>query len=339
MNTEVIKIWQQLGNSDKQAIFTEVSANKNIPPAAVEKDWWVVRTLETIYDTSIAAHVVFKGGTSLSKAWGLIDRFSEDIDLALDRRFLGFNQTDAEMTASQVAKLRKHSFKFIHEMYLAELKDRFIKAGLTVTLDIIDVTAHDNDPLKIAVYYPATTEKVKYLQPRILIEIGSRSLIEPFVPRSFTSLVGEQYAGRPFADLPITVPTVTPDRTFLEKIFLLHEEFQLPIDRIRVERKSRHLYDLEKLMDTEYATSALDNVALYQTLVAHRKAITPIRGIDYANHLPKMINPLPPEPVLQAWEEDYRIMQESMIYNPSLSFVDMIVRIKELKERVNILQH
>lgn len=338
MNTEVIKIWQQLGTSDKQAIFTEVSANKNVPPAAVEKDWWIVRTLETIYDTSIAAHVVFKGGTSLSKAWGLIDRFSEDIDLALDRRFLGFNQTDAEMTASQVTKLRKHSFKFIHEMYLAELKDGFIKAGLPVTLDIIDVTAHDNDPLKIAVYYPATTEKVEYLQPRILIEIGSRSLIEPFVPRSFASLVGEQYAGRPFADLPITVPTVTPDRTFLEKIFLLHEEFQLPIGRIKVERKSRHLYDLEKLMDTEYAASALGNLALYQTIVAHRKAITPIRGIDYANHLPKMINPLPPEPVLQAWEEDYRIMQESMIYNPSLSFVDMIVRIKELKERVNILQ-
>lgn len=72
-------------------------------------------------------------------------------------------------------------------------------------------------------------------------------------------MVGEKYKGKAFADNNIVIPSVNPQRTFLEKIFLLHEEFQLPIEKIKVERKSRHLYDVEKLMDTEYATAALGN--------------------------------------------------------------------------------
>jgi len=89
MNSKAISRWLQLSITDKQAIFNEVSAQINLPSAAIEKDWWVVRTLELVFASSIAPHTVFKGGTSLSKAWNIIDRFSEDIDLALDRRFLG----------------------------------------------------------------------------------------------------------------------------------------------------------------------------------------------------------------------------------------------------------
>ncbi len=94
----------------------------------------MVRTLELVFCSSIAPYTVFKGGTSLSKAWGLIDRFSEDIDLALDRKFLGFQKTDAEMTSSQVSKLRKRSFKFITEAYYPELKEKFIDAELRATI-------------------------------------------------------------------------------------------------------------------------------------------------------------------------------------------------------------
>ena len=93
-------------------------------------------------------------------------------------------------------------------------------------------------------------------------------------------MVGEKYKGKVFADNNIVIPSVNPQRTFLEKIFLLHEEFQLPIEKIKVERKSRHLYDVEKLMDTEYAMAALSNKALYQTIVEHRAKLTPLRGID-----------------------------------------------------------
>ena len=338
MQESSLQAWLQLPDKTKLNIFEETAKVVGIPTAtAVEKDWWVVQALTLIFQSSIAAHTVFKGGTSLSKGWKLIDRFSEDIDLALDRGFLGFDKEDTEMSISQVNKLRRKSFKFIQEVYLPELISLFQSAGLSVRIEALDVNSNDHDPLKLAIYYHSLTESIPYLQPRVLVEIGSRSLIEPFELRSFSSWVGAHFAARPFADAPISVPTVTPDRTFLEKIFLLHEEFQLPGDRIRVDRKSRHHYDLEKLMDTAYAHAALSNPQLYQTIVVHRKAMTPLRGIDYALHAPAHINPVPPNAILQAWESDYKAMRESMIYTDAISFDELMARMAILKNRVNAL--
>jgi len=337
MNAKAISRWLQLSTTDKQAIFNEVSAQINLPSAAIEKDWWVVRTLELVFASSIAPHTVFKGGTSLSKAWNIIDRFSEDIDLALDRRFLGMEKPDSEMSGSQVSKLRKLSAKFITEKYFPELAELFKAAGLKVDIKLGEIKTDDQDPLIIEIYYVTLTDPIPYLKPRVLIDIGSRSLIEPFNERSFTSMIGEKYKGKAFADNNIIIPSVNPQRTFLEKIFLLHEEFQLPIEKIKVERKSRHLYDVEKLMDTEYAMAALGNTALYQTIVEHRAKLTPLRGIDYANHTPDKINPIPPDAMMGEWEKDYQIMQESMLYNPSLPFDKLIERMQELKFRINNL--
>jgi predicted nucleotidyltransferase component of viral defense system len=337
MNAKAISRWLQLSTTDKQAIFNEDSAQINLPSAAIEKDWWVVRTLELVFASSIAPHTVFKGGTSLSKAWNLIDRFSEDIDLALDRRFLGIEKPDSEMTGSQVSKLRKLSAKFITEKYFPELAELFKATGLKVDIKLGEIKTDDQDPLIIEIYYDTLTDPIPYLKPRVLIDIGSRSLIEPFNERSFTSMVGEKYKGKAFADNNIVIPSVNPQRTFLEKIFLLHEEFQLPIEKIKVERKSRHLYDVEKLMDTEYATAALGNKALYQTIVEHRAKLTPLRGIDYANHTPDKINPIPPDAMMGEWEKDYQIMQESMLNNPSLPFDKLIERMQEIKARINNL--
>ncbi len=108
MYNSYVKLWSEIDREEKLSVFGEVSKNTGLPVAAVEKNWWVVRTLEMVFGMDAGAHMVFKGGTSLSKAWGLIDRLSEDIDLALDRKFLGFGES---MTPSQVKKLREHSWK------------------------------------------------------------------------------------------------------------------------------------------------------------------------------------------------------------------------------------
>ena len=88
-------------------------------------------------------------------------------------------------------------------------------------------------------------------------------------------------------------------------------------------------------MDTDFAKAALQNMELYQTIVDHRKSITPIRGIDYANHTPDKINPIPPDAIIDEWKKDYVAMQESMFYHPSLPFNKLIDRIRELKTRIN----
>lgn len=337
MNKVAIKEWLTYSDQTKKNIFSETAKAIGLPDAAVEKDWWVVRTLELVFDSSIAAHTVFKGGTSLSKAWNLIDRFSEDIDLALDRRFLAIDKTDAEMKRPDISKLRKKSFKFISENYYPEITEKFKTAGFEVRIQLGDYKAEDQDPLTIEIYYPSVTDPIAYLQPRVLIEVGSRSLMEPLTPRSFSSFVGEHFKGRKFADLPITVPTVNPERTFLEKIFLLHEEHQRLPDKMKIERKSRHLYDLEKLLDTEYASQAFKDENLYNTIVEHRAKLNKIGRVDYSKHSHDKINPIPPDEIIALWEKDYVEMQQSMFYNPSLPFNKLIDRIKELKARINKL--
>jgi predicted nucleotidyltransferase component of viral defense system len=336
MNKAVIKEWLNLPNQTQQNIFIEISNKTGLPPAAVEKDWWVVRTLELVFKLDVGPHTVFKGGTSLSKAWGLIDRFSEDIDLALDRKYLGFGE---KLSLSQVKKLREHSHDYILEGFFPQLTKIFQDNDFTdVSIIPEEVTSNDQDPLIIIVNYPSVTEKSEYLQPRVLLEIGSRSLMEPHTLRSFTSLVGEYYKGQPFADLNISIPTVNPERTFLEKIFLLHEEFQKPSGRIRIDRLSRHLYDIERIMDTAFEIKALTDKNLFTNIVEHRKTITPIRGIDYNNHVPDKINFIPPDSIKEEWEKDYRQMQENMIYKDSLQFDKLLERLTSLNNKINKLK-
>ena len=331
----MINNWYDLDINSKKVAYNEISDRTGLVVDAIEKDWWVVQTLRLIFEMDCADSLVFKGGTSLSKAWGLIERFSEDIDLALDRKFLGF---EGELSNQQIKKLRKESFKYITEKFYPALKAKFENAGLsTVEIKIAETTESDQDPRIIEVYYPSVFDKLGYIRPKVIIEVGSRSLREPFSSRSFNSYVGEYYPDTIFADSLITIPTVNPERTFLEKIFLLHEEFQKPLDKIRVNRLTRHLYDLEKLMDTEFALKALTDSKLYQDIIAHRKLYTPIRGIDYENHAPHNINPIPPTEIIDQWEKDYIVMQQSMIYGESLSFSALIERIEELKGRLNNL--
>lgn len=333
MNQTSMKEWLKLPDKTKKNIFSEISAKTGLPVAAIEKDWWVVKTLEVVFSTEIAEHTVFKGGTSLSKAWGLIDRFSEDIDLALDRKFLGF---DKEMSSSQVKKLRKYSFSYISEKYVSLLQQAFQDYGIKdVELKLTETTSNDQDPLIIEVNYPELSEKSAYIQPRVLIELSSRSLREPFTVIKFNTMVGEYFNKKTFADSAISIPTVNPERTFLEKIFLLHEEFQKLEGKIKVNRLSRHLYDIEKMMDTEYAEKGLADKNLYNQLVKHRRTLTPVRGIDYDNHTPDKINPVPPDSLLDAWKKDYEQMQNNMIYGESIPFNKLLERIRKLKVKIN----
>lgn len=330
-----IQEWHKLPAATRRNIFIETARKIGLPDAAAEKDWWVVQTLHILFGSSIGNATVFKGGTSLSKGWKLLDRFSEDIDLALDRRFLGFDQ---ELSGAQVRKLRRKSVAFIRDELFPEIQLAFQTNGFeALTIQLGELKNPDQDPLTIEVYYPSLTDPVTYLPPRVLIEIGSRSLIEPFSAVEISSFVNEQFAGNAFTADLISVPTVNPERTFLEKIFLLHETFQQPVEKVKVERKSRHLYDLERLMDTNHAAKALAEPMLYEHIVAHRQTVTPIRGIDYALHRPASIAFLPPEDQLSAWEADYKEMQQSMFYNESVSFDRLMKRLQELQHRINQL--
>jgi hypothetical protein len=329
----IMQQWLQLTDKEKIEVYTEIAARTGMTPQAVEKDWWVTTTLNLVFSTTPAEHLVFKGGTSLSKAWDLIERFSEDIDLALDRKYLGF---EGPMTPTQVKKLRKVSYKYISEVFYPELAKLFEQNGMPVELRLRQSKDSDQDPLIIEIYYPHVFEYNQYIEPRVLVEIGSRSLREPFSHRSIASLVAKHFPELPFADTPFEIATVNPERTLLEKVFLLHEEFQKPTENIRVERLSRHLYDIDRLI-VNYGPHILENKTLYQEIVAHRRTITPVRGIDYDRHKPEFINCIPPEAIIAEWRKDYIVMQEQMIFGTSHSFEDLVQNIINFRVQINAL--
>ena len=316
----------KLSNEDKKIIFTSVGEKEGLPAYAIEKDWWVVQTLRVIFNLNIGQHLSFKGGTSLSKAWGLINRFSEDIDLVLNREFLGFKS--GLISKSQVRKLRTVSFQYITEVFYADLHSAFAEAGLnSVTFDFENLGASDQDPVSILIHYPALINHPEYIKPRVKVEIGSRSLKEPCSNRSVLSIVGMRFYDREFADAEIIIPCVKPERTYLEKLFLLHEEFQIPQEKIRVDRLSRHLYDVYKISRSAYKQLALDPVLITE-IIAHRERFNDIKGVDYKTHFPPNLNPIPPEKYIDAWKRDYKKMQNEMIPGASLSFEELIIWIK-----------
>jgi len=323
-------------NADKKIIYQQLSDESKVPPFAVEKDWWVVQILATIFEMPIGKHLVFKGGTSLSKAWNLISRFSEDVDLAIDPKFLGF---EGELKKKDITALRKAANQYISNTFYPELKQKMTEKGFTdLNWDIINTQESDQDPKIILMYYPNVIESVGYIHPKVQIEIGCRSLREPQKIVEFNALVDEYHSNTNFAMPKIKVPTVVPERTFLEKIFLLHEEFSKPSQAIRIEKLSRHLYDVYELSKTEIKQKALNDIELYETIVNHRHNFTRISKVDYNKHQPQTINPIPPTEVIKEWEADYNTMLTEMIYEEAPTFNELIASLKQLKAEINNLE-
>jgi Nucleotidyl transferase AbiEii toxin, Type IV TA system len=330
MNTN----WLTLSKERRIEILNQATELTGLPSVAIEKDWWVTLELNASFSLSYSKNIVFKGGTSLSKGWNLIERFSEDIDLAVDRKFFGFA---GDISKTQIKNLRKQSCEFISTTFLGDLTKTLTKWKAIDECKLIaqPVKDADKDPQVIEIYYNSVIDISEYLPQRVLIEVSSRSLMEPIEERKINSILSDNFSQQSFATVPFSIPTVLPQRTFLEKIFLLHEEFSQDAEKIRIDRHSRHLYDLEKLMDAEHGIEALKNTDLYNNIVAHREKFNPLRGLDYANHTPSKISILPPDSVIDNYERDYEAMTSFMIYGEPLKLNQLIKRILELQTRIN----
>ena len=216
-----------LGDEDKKMLFARASEQTKLAVQVIEKDWWVTIVLRLLSQSSCADYLSFKGGTSLSKAWGLIGRFSEDADLALDHTFFGIDNT----SRSQRLKLRKESRQFITETLSSELSEALGALGCSgntvepVTMVNDKEIDGDKVPTTILVKYKSLySSLLSYLQPAVKIEISCLSMKEPVAPRNLSSLVSQCIPALEQDDA-FVMSTVLPTRTFLEKAFLLNEEY------------------------------------------------------------------------------------------------------------------
>lgn len=335
--------WQQYNDVEKIQLLDIVSATKKLPRLAIEKDWWVTVVLMAISKTKYSDLYSFKGGTSLSKGWNLIERFSEDADIAIKRE--GRFSINGD-TKSQLAKVRRSSRHYITKELPEELTNILSQMGIynfSVEPEIsrfidgkdIELRADTHPSVLYVNYKSVLPETSEYILSRVKIEISCLSMNEPIEEKIISSFISEV---KPDADeVRVKFKTVLPTRTFLEKIFLLHEEFQKESPRSK--RMSRHLYDLERLMDTEYGKDALNNKSLYDEIVNHRSVYNKIDGIDYEMHSPYTLDFLPPSHLIDEWRKDYEIMSDQFLYHQEnrMSFEVLIERMKELLHRIRLL--
>lgn len=326
--------WANLPLSDRLAILTNVADSYGLPENAIEKDYWVSMVLKALFGLPCGRSLVFKGGTSFSKGWHLIERFSEDIDLAINPAQFGFEGTT--FGKSKRDKLRRVSKTFIE----TELKDGLASAldemGLSnhVSVEAESTEVSDRDPMVLFVNYKSVLkEKKEYIYEKVKLEISCRSMLEPSEMLQMRSMIADSYSKEPFAEDTFGVNTADPRRTFLEKVFLLHEEFNRPAGCTRLDRITRHMYDIERMMDKPFASEAVNDAELYTEIVRHRSIMTAWHGMDYTTHHPSTIKFIPPEAVLPVLKEDYKKMRENFIYGNTLSFDKLISRLCELQGR------
>jgi hypothetical protein len=297
--------------------------------------------LRAVFSTKYAEHILFKGGTSLSKCYNLIQRFSEDIDLSIERDFLGFSE---DLSKTQVKKLKKAATEFTSICLREEVERQIIVLGapegmVNVVADPISAILPDMDPQTIRISYPSLLDPVVYIEDSVKLEVSSRSLKEAGIERFINSILSEYMPGLPWSGSSFPVFSVHPKRTFLEKIFLLHEEFLKPIGEVNFNRMSRHLYDIERMMDTEYASTLLSDFKYFETIILHRKKFIFKQGVDYDTHYPQTLSFLPPEEIQDDYEKDYNQMREQMIYGENIpAFEILISRLKELLNRLRKLK-
>ena len=301
----------------------------------MEKDLWVSILLEVIFILPFANKLVFKGGTSLSKVWGLINRFSEDIDLAVDRSYFGL---EGDLTVKQLKKLRKASSLFVSNEFYEELKKSIDNYGLSEYLDIEVEPNGEGDktypePRKIYIKYKSLfSVELSYVKPQIVLEIGARSLFEPTKKSMVNSMISTAYQSIQTSVVQSEIITAVAAKTFLEKAYLLHELFTTSACS-KAERKSRHLYDLEKMMDKNFAMNAIIDDNLWNTIHHHRDVFTHMHNVDYTPDIRDRITLVPPVEYYKVWEDDYLNMQASMIYEKSIKFKELIERMKILESR------
>ncbi len=336
-----------LSKQDQVDVLDRVSTELNIRQREViEKDWWVTAVLRAMFSLPYAGHLSFKGGTSLSKCWHLIDRFSEDIDIAIDREFLGFSGTLSKTQISD--KLRRAACSFVREQMQYDLAKQLFDYGIdkdkfNVNVDITPVSTTDPEIINInynsavadILSLSISNEGGQYILPKVKIEVSGRSMSEPVSEIAINSMIDQIYAKAPFAEQEFNVRAVHPERTFLEKVFLLHEEFAKPKGMIRVERMSRHMYDIGQMLKTPIAKKAIQDERLYCQVVEHRRTFIGLRGFDYDTLYPPMLNIIPPAEVIEQWRTDYENMRLHMIYGESVPFYELVEDLRKLNRAIN----
>jgi len=317
----------------------------NLDPLIVEKDFWVCWTLNRLFNLpDLRKQLVFRGGTSLSKVYGVIHRFSEDIDLTMNKVFLGF-EGDNDLASKKSNKQRD---RLIDQMIascsqfvgsdlrrkLDELCAYYLKESKEQWEVLID--EQDRERQTLLLHYPGAVELVSgsYVDPSVKLEFGCRS-----DPWPTMRAVIKPYAAKYFPDVfndnqECEVIALKAERTFWEKATILHQEANRSKDRPFPLRFSRHYYDLAMLAQSRFRDNALQDYDLLDAVAQHKKLFFRCAWAKYEEARPGTLRLIPPDFRLPELKKDYDKMQ-IMIFDKSPSFKEIMDILLELESTIN----
>ena len=321
--------------ADRRALFANTASKTGLTDAIIEKDFWVCWTLDYLFHRSAwKKHLAFKGGTSLSKAFQLIERFSEDLDLVLDWRLLGYDMDEpwAQRSKTQQARFNdeanRRTADFLREKFVVAMQVD-ISSELGVDVEIKPDTGDEHT---ILFKYPQEFSSQSILQ-EIRLEIGTLAVWSPSIWKNITPYSAEQYP-HIFSSPTTNVLTVQPIRTFWEKATILHQEANRPNDSVIPLRYSRHYYDLYRLSESWVKKAALSDLEMLRQVSVFKEKFYPRGWARYDNARPGSMKLMPPQHSLDILEDDYKHMQ-NMLFNNKPSFSMLMEGLLVLEREIN----
>lgn len=315
---------------ERRMLFSDVCRKlQQIPEAMIEKDFWVCYVLEHIFsDEQLSKILCFKGGTSLSKAHGIIERFSEDVDLILDwTRFLDLGDPNAERSKTKQSLFNELINETAGRYVSGELRNRI----QSVLGDVCRVELDAVEQLNLHIVYPKVFED-QYLSPNVKLEIGPLASWIPSEKKPIASFVG---AAEPQLEIAsFEIPVIKAERTFWEKIEAIHHEHYRPETKKAPRRFSRHYYDLYRMYRSPVYAAAKENLALLQDVVDFTRKFYPRSWAHFELCKPGSMLLMPSEHALPVMKADYAAMR-AMIYGDYPSFDEILLTIKKIESEIN----
>jgi len=338
-----MKKFLSFSENRRKNVCEQAQDKLGLPPAAIEKDFWVCWTLKELFNLpEWGSQLIFKGGTSLSKGWRLIDRFSEDIDIVINRKSLGFGGDNAPDCAPSKSQTRKRldSLKVASQQCVTKTLLPLLREAVSKEMNAelqwhLDTDHDDPDGQTLRFIYPtAFADPMSYVLQVVKIELGARSDTEP------TQEIDIQpYLSDAFPDLipqsRFSVRAVSPERTFWEKAMLLHEETFRPPGKKRKARMARHYYDLYRLIEAGIGNQAADNLKLFDRIAAHRQVSFRYSWVDYDTMRPGHLKLVPPDDQLVVWRSDYLAMKDEMFFKKPPAFEDLMKTVRMFQDEFN----
>jgi hypothetical protein len=322
-------------------LFGETAERKKVADAIVEKDFWVCWVLKQLFSAkAFDGRLLFKGGTSLSKIFHAINRFSEDIDLAVDYAALGFTG-DKDPRQEGISKAKRNAIldemmgacqKYIAGEFLEALRKEF--TGILGAKETWSVDVRKTDPNVVEFRYPSANAKsLEYVSPQVVLELGTHAEFVPHDLFTIRAFAGEEFPSA-VPDRDVQVKALLGKRTFWEKATILHAECHRPEDKPLPDRYSRHYYDVAMMAEGKIKDEALADRELLAQVVKHKETFYPSAWARYDIAKPGSLRLVPAEKRRAALEQDYKKMAV-MIFGEPPPFKWILERLGTLEKETN----